>query len=1345
MPDTAIIDCATGTVFLDGTASSLGFFSWSKEGQIIGSGTETLLVDDVGIYVLSVANQDGSCIAMDSILVTSDCAPAISIIPVERITCQNPTTIINAANSTGQALTYEWIAPDPSCIIQGQGTPNIEVSCGGSYTLILTNTSVLLSDTQTVVVEKDADIPIVVVGPSDTLSCVKTAVLLDGSGSSTGPNIIYRWTRVANNQLIAETLSTTTTAPGTYRLEVIDTLTQCEATATLRIMEFNLPITLSFGDTEIACGQDTFPLQVFPTPLSDFYTYEWTGPAIIEQADSATVLIGDPGNYQVSVVDNRSACEVIDSISITEDLMCGPCVTISEPDTITCDRPEVEILAEYCMPCLGCVLQWTTSDGAIIANGNTLQPTVDQAGTYRLTAQGLDGFQTIIEVQVVANNTPPSAQAGPDRLLTCDSTSVALGDLENPVSADLLYNWTSSDNLNFTPANSALITVNEIGTYILQVTDPSTGCFSLDSTSVGYDTIVPIANAGLDQVLSCTEPFVILDGSGSSDGADIIYTWTSSNPDNCIQGETAINPIANCAGTYYLEVKNRNTGCRAIDSLIITSTDEIPVLTPLADTAFTCISDTIRLLGNIPADGTFSFEWCALDTSGQALPTNCQSTLELAVDTVGIYQFSVTNDVTGCQASFFVEVGDQRAAPIVNAGNDLVLSCTDDSLQLNAAIGPDPALLDFQWTSVNNLPIINANSLRPIISAPDTLILLVTNQLTACTAQDTVIILQDLNAPSANAGPGFELTCLQTTQTLQGSGISTSGGSLTYQWTATAGGNIQANDDTPNPLVNQAGIYILNVTDTQNNCTTSDAVEIIDLQTPPQAAIVSLDNLQFSCTVDSLLLDATISSSANGNALDFSWDVVSGGNLVGDLAQSTIVADAIGTYRLIVTDRGTGCRDTTQFSISAAVGAPVIQIASPASFTCVDDIVTIDASNSEFGPDYSATWFDAQGDIISTNNLQLTVTSPGSYALQIDNNATGCSNSSTPVLVGIDTLPPTVIIAAPSLLDCAITEVRLDGTASSTGSDFQFNWTSADGLLLDAGNQAISTAGAPGTYQLEVTNIQNGCTELGSTTVEAITTPITGTQFEVGTPTCLNAAAGSIRITEVLGGTPSFTYMLNDGVEFTEGNFDQLTAGTYRLSIRDVNGCEWEEEVVVPEVEQISLDLGPDITISIGDSIELEAQTTSTNIAIYQWDPPFGDGSDSRPSQTVAPIISTSYGLTVTDSEGCVASDRLRVLVMKDRAYYLPTAFTPDGDGNNDQFMVFTGPEVINIPSFRIYDRWGHLVYERFDIPPNDPSLGWNGQHNGQLMNSAVFVYYVELEYNDGWVEAVKGDVTLLR
>jgi len=98
----------------------------------------------------------------------------------------------------------------------------------------------------------------------------------------------------------------------------------------------------------------------------------------------------------------------------------------------------------------------------------------------------------------------------------------------------------------------------------------------------------------------------------------------------------------------------------------------------------------------------------------------------------------------------------------------------------------------------------------------------------------------------------------------------------------------------------------------------------------------------------------------------------------------------------------------------------------------------------------------------------------------------------------------------------------------------------------------------------------------------------------------------------------------------------------------------------------------------------------------------------------------------------------MTVFIEFENIIWVPNIFSPNGDGSND--ILFVRGKGIQSVLFFIYDRWGEKVFETTDI-----NLGWDGTFNGEPMNKAVFVYYVEATFIDGSKATKKGDVTLIR
>ena len=105
----------------------------------------------------------------------------------------------------------------------------------------------------------------------------------------------------------------------------------------------------------------------------------------------------------------------------------------------------------------------------------------------------------------------------------------------------------------------------------------------------------------------------------------------------------------------------------------------------------------------------------------------------------------------------------------------------------------------------------------------------------------------------------------------------------------------------------------------------------------------------------------------------------------------------------------------------------------------------------------------------------------------------------------------------------------------------------------------------------------------------------------------------------------------------------------------------------------------------------------------------------------------------------------MSIFVNKPRNIFIPNAFSPNGDGFNDLFFPFGDKSAELVTYFKIFDRWGELVYETKNVNLNDSTAGWDGRMGGKAMNPGVFVYIIEIQFIDGVVKLFKGDVTILK
>ncbi|MEO6039791.1 MAG: gliding motility-associated C-terminal domain-containing protein [Saprospiraceae bacterium] len=185
-------------------------------------------------------------------------------------------------------------------------------------------------------------------------------------------------------------------------------------------------------------------------------------------------------------------------------------------------------------------------------------------------------------------------------------------------------------------------------------------------------------------------------------------------------------------------------------------------------------------------------------------------------------------------------------------------------------------------------------------------------------------------------------------------------------------------------------------------------------------------------------------------------------------------------------------------------------------------------------------------------------------------------------------------------------------------------------------------------------------------------------------------------------------------------------------------GCIGRDTFVLQPVAPPAIQLGPaEITIIEGN---IQTLGVSDPALLYHWN----TGASSATIQVSAAGV---YAVTVTNADGCTATDQiqLRVLAQTVKAVWVPNVFSPNDDGVNDYVSVYTNESVRRVVSFQIADRWGDLCFRHDDYPPLSEQDGWDGDVRHQPAAMGVYAWFVEVEYTDGKREVFEGNLTLLR
>ncbi|MBK7342225.1 MAG: gliding motility-associated C-terminal domain-containing protein [Saprospiraceae bacterium] len=768
-------------------------------------------------------------------------------------------------------------------------------------------------------------------------------------------------------------------------------------------------------------------------------------------------------------------------------------------------------------------------------------------------------------------------------------------------------------------------------------------------------------------VLQNFGPYLIANGQ-------LVLTLVDSNDPTCTT-QVTITPPPPCSEPCEIEVVNLNLGPCNNNNTGPNDTDD-----------FFPVSFTVNSILGVTSQ--FEVTWNTL-TWG---PFNYGSPVTLPnVPANGQLITLQINDLNNpnCFASINVTQDPcSECNQTAEAGPGFILDCTIQTATLSGSA--NPAGGSFLWSGPN---AFSSTSTSTVVNFPGMYVLTVTYP-DQCTAADSTLIGVDASVPIANAGPNRILTCKIDSVYLDGSNSSV-GSNLTYIWKDPSG---QVISNATGLWVTLPGNYTLQVINTDNNCSSLiDIVTVSENKALPVAPIMADPGELLNCVVDNVLLFTDPQP-----GIVFTWDV--GGTKINGL--QTIVSEA-GLIILTAVDTATGCIGTSQIIIEDQTEYPIVKVTPPGSLNCVNTTVVIDASTSQSGPNIIFTWFDENGTVVQSGTDKfLSVTNAGEYILEVADTSNGCANMDTVVVI-TDVDFPTVDAGPEIKLPCDIYSTGITAVGSNYGSTAVISWSSPDGVIVSGGNTFNPQVNGTGWYFIDLTNGENGCLSRDSVYVKG-NADAPDPDVEIDPIACKGDNDGAILVGNIQGGTPPYTIQLNGEID-NSGQFTPLGPGTYNLKITDAKNCKYDTTIVIVEGNDLFLSLSTNsILIVEGDSAILEAivNIPSSEIGAVVWSPGTFLSCDSCLITKVVPLNTQEYKVTVTDPGGCSATDYLIVVVKKDTKVYIPNAFSPDGDIINDNFTLYGDDKVKRIISMKIFDRWGGLMFQGDDIPPNDPQFG---------------------------------------
>jgi uncharacterized repeat protein (TIGR01451 family) len=945
-------------------------------------------------------------------------------------------------------------------------------------------------------------------------------------------------------------------------------------------------------------AQCDFTLSITPSPVSCFGGNDGSIDLTVTNGTGPFTFNWASGNVTEDLPNLQAG---IYTVTVTDALACTATIstTISQPPEFTVDAPGVLLdcitttaVINVNVTGAAAPYSWALSNGV---SGNALSAPflltgVTAPGAYSLTVTNANGCTASDLIVVNQDIAAPLASAGQDETLTCSIPFAQLNGTASSTGGNFIVNWASFNGGSIISGqNSPTPLVDAPGTYILTITNTQNGCTATDMVNVNQDFALPVAEAGQAAVLTCVLTSISLNGAGSSTGAPITYTWTTTNG-NFTSGTNTLNPIVNAPGTYTLLVTNLQNGCTASDVVVVVQDVSFPAFSSTFQFGIPCGGGSVTL----PAPGNppnLTYAWTG--------PGNFNSNVQNpVVSAPGIYTVIVTNSTNGCTSSGMFTV---FPGPVIPQQNFVVskVSCIPGQLgaiDLTVDFGTGP--YTYLWSTNSTTEDINNLGVGTYT--------VTVNDALGCAYHASVWVAQ----ASATVVLNFvttPVTCFGTNT--GGINLTASGGvaPYTFSWSGPQGLSATVEDLSNVP----PGNYTLTVTEA-NGCTKTAIINIPS----PQAISLPLNGIVITNPGCLGFSSGAIHIAPQGGMPPYSYDWSNDGPQSLDNNPQNLQGIPAGIYTVTITD-AIGC---TFVSSAFSLSLPsILQISAvPTHVTCGgsgnDGGVSLTVTGG--APPFTYLWSNG-ATVPGINNLPA-----GSYTVTVTQ-SNGCTGtSSTTILIGGTIIPQGdfSVTAASCPSNSADGAITLNTFPAGAQAPLTFLWQGPAGFTANTQNISGLTAGD---YALTLTDATS-CQFVATVTVDQLPGDFI-LAVNPGTTDCFN---GIIELT-VSGGVPPFQYLWSNGS--TTQHLVYNTVGTYTVTVIDALGCSKTINTII--TDPVGLVLTTTVVAGtcngVNDgAINLTVANGTSNYT-YAW-------SNTATTQNLSGLTPGTYCVTVTDiGSGC--------------------------------------------------------------------------------------------------------------
>ena len=1140
-----------------------------------------------------------------------------------------------------------------------------------------------------------------------------------------------------------------------HTIKLVNTFGSCPDTASAKIRVRPMPLLNGFvADLQNPCGA---PATVkFKDTTAGAVQWNWKFYKDYNNVSTATVqapsyTFTNDGNYSVSLeVSNMYGCTAgaMQNITITRPF-ANIYNTIYDAGASYCGYLKASMAVSYSSDEIR-DYKWVFSDGATSTEKAPVHE-FTKPGNYSVyleftTSKGCKGTSNSVSFTVYKK--PKADFISLQGTNICGNTPVTFSYTGGTATSYL--SWLYEGDYNYVYNNSQTVQYNAAGSYGVTLIAYNGDC-SDTINKPGYITVVPPFPKIAPVKPSCEGTRGVMEFTQSSIGAQSWkWDWGDGKSQTYSTDEPTVKHEYTATGSYKVVLTTTNGTCSRRDSLIVpVLLKQHPVLSfqknsvcgnesiPFSITGVEknpysgAIYNGYNLYGwgyedGSPFNGNWQFNYNTTfitSASGTLYPYEVKNgKMRVILKSVVAECFDTSNYVPiqlkGAAAAFTVEKDKQ---------------CLENAVVLkDASTANNNTITSWTWNfgDGQTQTVRQGGTISHVYSDPGSynVTLAITDAGGCSSSTPSYSKYVEVYGPKAAFGLSGTNVPLNSTIIFYNYTNTYGSDHTQYKWDfgdGTFGDQYYAQHTYP-----QAGVYTVKLTAT-------DPVTGCSSEAAPQTITVRYFNtaFQFSTSfvtgTDCAPVVANFANTSYGYT-KIIWDFGDGATLQDVNYPSHVYKDA-GIY--IVTLFVYGYNGLTgEYRDTVTITQPSAALKSSPAELCIGQPANLKASGDSIS---RYIWDFGDGNIITSSDSTTThtYTGSGTFAPQLlVTGSKGCTRAAS--AGGMLTIrpDPVVVITPVEPRICYGESVQLKASGGVS-----YSWTAADGISDLHTSSPVIKPGVTTTYTVQVKD-DLGCASSRSHTVTVVQkeelAEMKGTEICYGEPVQLSASGTStyqwIKETNWLSDTK-----VHNPVAKPERSIHYTVVGG------DIYGCFTDTAAMAITVHPLpTVNAGNDLQMQAGESLQISA-TGSPDVAGWQWLPDTRLSCNDCPTPVAGPFASTVYTVKVNTIYGCTASDDIAVKVLcEENTVYIPNAFTPDGDGKNDKFVIY-GIGVIK--HLVIFDRYGKKVYERNNLIGRDTSTAWDGTLNGQPLPTGTFVYYAEMECSSGGPFMRKGTITLIR